>query len=77
MRKALLKGKPKLFVALAERAYGELTKPVEVSGLEGLASRGPQPASECPRPAKPRSSRIRTELGKNWRAPHVERRPDT
>jgi len=35
--KALLKGNPRVFVALAERAYGKLTKPVEHSGLDGLA----------------------------------------
>lgn len=35
--KALLKGSPRLFVALAERAYGKLREPVELSGLDGLA----------------------------------------
>ena len=37
--KALFKGNPKVFLALAERVYGKLTKPVEVSGLEGLAEK--------------------------------------
>lgn len=37
--KALLKGNPRVFLALAERAYGKLTKPVEISGLDGLAER--------------------------------------
>jgi hypothetical protein len=37
--KALLKGSPRLFVALAERAYGKLREPVELSGLDGLAER--------------------------------------
>ena len=35
--KALLKGNPRLFVALAERAYGKLREAVELSGIEGLA----------------------------------------
>ena len=39
MARALLKGNPRVFVALAERAYGKLTKPIEVSGLVGLAER--------------------------------------
>jgi hypothetical protein len=37
MCKALLKGNPKAFLILAERAYGKLTKPVELLGMEGLA----------------------------------------
>ena len=37
MCKALLKGTPKVFLALAERAYGKLTNPVEHSGFEGFA----------------------------------------
>lgn len=35
--KALLKGNPRLFVALAERAYGKLREPIELNGTEGLA----------------------------------------
>jgi len=35
--KALLKGNPRVFVALAERAYGKLRGAVELSGIEGLA----------------------------------------
>jgi Family of unknown function (DUF5681) len=37
MSKALLKGNPRVFVSLAERAYGKLTKPVELSATDGLA----------------------------------------
>ena len=36
MCKALLKGSPRLFVALAERAYGRLRESLELSGLEGV-----------------------------------------
>ncbi len=42
MTRALLKGDLKVlrvFVALAERAYGKVKEPIEVSGLEGLAER--------------------------------------
>jgi len=39
MCKALLKGSPRLFVALAERAYGRLRESVKLSGMEGLAER--------------------------------------
>ncbi len=37
--KTLLKGNPRVFVALAERAYGKLREPVELSVTEGLAER--------------------------------------
>jgi hypothetical protein len=37
--KALLKGNPRVFVALAERAYGKLREPVELSVMDGLAER--------------------------------------
>lgn len=39
MCKALFKGNPRVFVALAERAYGKLRGAVELSGTEGLAER--------------------------------------
>jgi hypothetical protein len=37
--KMLLKGNPRVSVALAERAYGKLREPVELSLAEGLAGR--------------------------------------
>jgi len=37
MCKVLLKGNPKVFQALADRAYGKITKHVEMSGLAGVA----------------------------------------
>jgi hypothetical protein len=39
MGKALLKGNPRAFVTLAERAYGKLTKHVDVSVMDDLAER--------------------------------------
>lgn len=39
LRRALLKGNPRVFVALAERAYGKLKEPVELSVTAGLAER--------------------------------------
>ena len=36
MLKALLKGDPKVFAVLADRAYGKLTLKVEILGLENL-----------------------------------------
>lgn len=36
MLKALKKGNPKVFVALAERGFGKLTQRVEVPGTENL-----------------------------------------
>ena len=39
MRKALLKSNPRVFAVLAERAYGKLKEPVELSVTEGLAER--------------------------------------
>ncbi len=36
MLKALLKGDPKVFAALADRAYGKLTQKVEIPGIENL-----------------------------------------
>jgi len=39
LSKALLKASPRLFVALAERAYGRLEESVELSSFEGLAER--------------------------------------
>ncbi len=36
MLKALLKGDPKVFVVLADRAFGKLTLKVEILGLENL-----------------------------------------
>jgi hypothetical protein len=37
--RALLNGNPRVFVALAERAYGKLKEPVELSVTAGLAER--------------------------------------
>jgi hypothetical protein len=39
MRKALLKGDPKVFAVLADRAYGKLKEPVDLSVTDGLAER--------------------------------------
>ena len=39
MCKALLKGNPRAFVVLAERAYGRLKEPVALSVADGLAER--------------------------------------
>ena len=36
MLKALLKGDPKMFAVLADRAYGKLTQKVEIPGIENL-----------------------------------------
>ncbi len=36
MLKALLKGDPKVFEVLADRAYGKLTQKVEIPGIENL-----------------------------------------
>ena len=36
MLKALLKGDPKIFAVLADRAFGKLTLKVEIPGLENL-----------------------------------------
>jgi hypothetical protein len=37
--KMLLKGNPRVFIALAERAYGKLREPIELSVTEELAER--------------------------------------
>jgi hypothetical protein len=39
MGRALLKGNPRAFALLADRAYGKLTKPVDVSVMDDLAER--------------------------------------
>ncbi len=36
MLKALLKGDPEVFAVLADRAYGKLTRKVEIPGIENL-----------------------------------------
>ncbi len=38
MLKALLKGDPKVFAVLADRAYGKLTLTAEIPGMEDLAA---------------------------------------
>jgi len=55
MAKALLKGNPRVFVALAERAYGRLKEPIEVSGLGDLAERIAKARMRVGRPATGRS----------------------
>lgn len=36
---ALIKGNPKMFTALSERAYGKMTQTIELTGLESLVDR--------------------------------------
>ena len=39
MCKALLKGNPRVYDVLAERAYGKLSNPIELKGLDSRAER--------------------------------------